>query len=182
MKQRLAIAQAMLGMPDLLLLDEPTEGLDPPQIAALRGVLRRYAAGGRCVLLSSHLLSEVEQTCTHVVVLHHGRRVVAGRVADIVGDSSSVIVDVDDMERAESVIDGLDVRSVSRHDGGLVVDLAGVARSELVRSLVTGGVGVARVAPRQRLEDAFLSYVGEHGITQPHHDITEPEPNEREDR
>ncbi len=182
MKQRLAIAQAMLGMPDLLLLDEPTEGLDPPQIAALRGVLRRYAAGGRCVLLSSHLLSEVEQTCTHVVVLHHGRRVVAGRVADIVGDSSSVIVDVDDMERAESVIDGLDVRSVSRHDGGLVVDLAGVARSELVRSLVTGGVGVARVAPRQRLEDAFLSYVGEHGITQPHRDITEPEPNEREDR
>jgi ABC-2 type transport system ATP-binding protein len=160
MKQRLAIAQAMLGMPDLLLLDEPTEGLDPPQIAALRGVLRRYAAGGRGVLVSSHLLAEVEQTCTHVVVLHHGRRVVAGRVDDITADSTSVIVDVDDVERAEEVVGDLDVRSVARHNGGLVIDLAGVARSELVRSLVAAGVGVGRVAPRQRLEDAFLSYVG----------------------
>ncbi len=80
MKQRLAIAQAMLGLPELLVLDEPTNGLDPPQIAEMREVLQRYAATGRTVVVSSHLLAEVEQTCTHVVVMHKGRLVAAGSV------------------------------------------------------------------------------------------------------
>jgi ABC-2 type transport system ATP-binding protein len=84
MKQRLAIAQAMLGKPDLLVLDEPTNGLDPPQIYAMREVLRDYAARGATVLVSSHLLAEVEQTCSHVVVMHRGRLVAAGSVAEIV--------------------------------------------------------------------------------------------------
>ncbi|MGQ0779019.1 MAG: alpha/beta fold hydrolase [Pseudonocardiales bacterium] len=83
MRQRLAIAQAMLGRPDLLVLDEPTNGLDPPQIHAMREVLREYAARGRTVLVSSHLLAEVEQTCSHVVVMHRGRLVAAGTVAEI---------------------------------------------------------------------------------------------------
>ncbi|MEV6523549.1 alpha/beta fold hydrolase [Longispora sp. NPDC051575] len=83
MKQRLAIAQAMLGMPELLVLDEPTDGLDPPQIAEMRRVLKKYAVDGRAVLVSSHLLAEVEQTCTHVVVVNQGRLVAAGPVADV---------------------------------------------------------------------------------------------------
>ncbi|WP_433464806.1 alpha/beta fold hydrolase [Spirillospora sp. CA-128828] len=85
MRQRLAIAQAMLGLPDLLVLDEPTNGLDPPQIREMREVLVRYAAAGRTVIVSSHLLAEVEQTCTHAVVMAGGRRVAAGPVAEIVG-------------------------------------------------------------------------------------------------
>ncbi len=84
MRQRLAIAQAMLGKPDLLVLDEPTNGLDPPQIHAMREVLREYAARGATVLISSHLLAEVEQTCSHVVVMHRGRLVATGSVAEIV--------------------------------------------------------------------------------------------------
>ncbi len=96
MKQRLAIAQAMLGLPELLVLDEPTDGLDPPQIAEMRRVLRRYATDGRAVLVSSHLLAEVEQTCTHVVVVHKGEVVAAGRVDEIVGDSPTVQFDVSD--------------------------------------------------------------------------------------
>jgi ABC-2 type transport system ATP-binding protein len=85
MRQRLAIAQAMLGLPDLLVLDEPMNGLDPPQIREMRDVLLGYAAAGRTVILSSHLLGEVEQTCSHVVVMNQGRRVAAGPVAEITG-------------------------------------------------------------------------------------------------
>ena len=85
MKQRIAIAQAMLGLPQLLVLDEPTDGLDPPQIAQMRQVLHDYAADGRAVLVSSHLLAEVEQTCSHVVVMSRGRVVASGPVADVIG-------------------------------------------------------------------------------------------------
>ena len=85
MRQRLAIAQAMLGLPELLVLDEPTNGLDPLQIAEMREVLRRYAETGRTVVISSHLLAEVEQTCSHVVVMHRGKLIAVGSVAEIAG-------------------------------------------------------------------------------------------------
>ena len=83
MRQRLAIAQAMLGKPELLVLDEPTNGLDPTQIKAMRSVLRDYAASGRTVIVSSHLLAEVEQTCTHVVVMHRGLLIASGTIDEI---------------------------------------------------------------------------------------------------
>jgi ABC-2 type transport system ATP-binding protein len=83
MRQRLGIAQAMLGLPDLLLLDEPTNGLDPPQIKEMRQVVQDYARDGRTVIVSSHLLSEVEQTCSHVVVMSRGRVIASGTVADL---------------------------------------------------------------------------------------------------
>ena len=90
MRQRLGIAQAMLGLPDLLLLDEPTNGLDPPQIKAMREVMQSYAATGRTVIVSSHLLSEVEQTCSYVVVMHRGRLVTTGRVHDLLAGRTGV--------------------------------------------------------------------------------------------
>ena len=162
MRQRLAIAQAMLGLPDLLVLDEPTDGLDPPQIAEMRRVLRQYATDGRAVLVSSHLLAEVEQTCTHAVVVNKGRIVASGLVDYIVGESPSVQIEVTDVAEAERVLAGMDVASVLP-DGatGLIVDMNGTARSEVVASLVRAGVGVDRVVPRRRLEDAFLALVGE---------------------
>ena len=83
MRQRLAIAQAMLGLPDLLVLDEPTNGLDPQQIKAMREVLKDYASTGRTVIVSSHLLAEVEQTCTHVVLMHRGRLLAFGPLTEI---------------------------------------------------------------------------------------------------
>jgi ABC-2 type transport system ATP-binding protein len=83
MRQRLGIAQAMLGMPDILMLDEPTNGLDPPQIKAMRDVLHKYAATGRTVIVSSHLLSEVEQTCSYVIVMHRGQLITAGNVNEL---------------------------------------------------------------------------------------------------
>ena len=74
----------MLGLPELLVLDEPTNGLDPPQIREMREVLRRYADTGRTVVVSSHLLAEVEHTCTHVVVMHRGELVAAGPLDQVV--------------------------------------------------------------------------------------------------
>ncbi|HEY2674475.1 MAG TPA: alpha/beta fold hydrolase [Rugosimonospora sp.] len=161
MKQRLAIAQAMLGLPELLVLDEPTDGLDPPQIAEMRRVLRRYATDGRAVLVSSHLLAEVEQTCTHVVVVHRGTVVADGPVDDIVGDSPSVQFDVSDSAMATEVLNRSGARSVSGEGNGtLIADLDGADRADVVAELVRAGVGVNRVVPRRRLEDAFLSLVG----------------------
>ncbi len=83
MRQRLAIAQAMLGMPDLLVLDEPTNGLDPQQIAEMRQVLKDYAKTGRTVIVSSHLLAEVQQTCSHVVLMHRGKLIAFGPMKKI---------------------------------------------------------------------------------------------------
>ena len=104
MRQRLAIAQAMLGLPDLLLMDEPTNGLDPPQIHAMREVLRRYASTGRTVLVSSHLLSEVEQTCSHVVVVHLGRTIASGTVSELVASSGEMVFTVDDQQAAARIL------------------------------------------------------------------------------
>ncbi|MEU5563842.1 alpha/beta fold hydrolase [Micromonospora musae] len=162
MKQRLAIAQAMLGLPELLVLDEPTDGLDPPQIAEMRRVLQRYATDGRAVLVSSHLLAEVEQTCTHAVVVNKGRIVASGPVEEIIGESPSVLFEVTDPDAARTVLDRLDgVRVLPGSNGQLVVDTNGTARSEVVAELVRAGIGVDRVVPRRRLEDAFLALVGE---------------------
>ena len=162
MRQRLAIAQAMLGLPELLVLDEPTDGLDPPQIAEMRRVLQRYATDGRAVLVSSHLLAEVEQTCTHAVVVNKGRIVASGPVEEIVGESPSVLFEVTDPDAARTVLDRLDgVRVLPGGEGGLVVDTNGTTRIEVVAELVRAGIGVDRVVPRRRLEDAFLALVGE---------------------
>jgi ABC-2 type transport system ATP-binding protein len=162
MRQRLAIAQAMLGLPDLLVLDEPTNGLDPPQIREMREVLARYAATGRTVVISSHLLAEVEQTCTHVVVMHQGRLVAQGPVAELVGSATSLVVDVDRPERAAQVAASLDgARDVGTTPTGISLKLVGTPRSELVRVLVADGLAVDRITPQRGLEEAFLALVGE---------------------
>jgi len=166
MRQRLAIAQAMLGQPDLLVLDEPTNGLDPPQIREIREVLQRVAGTGRTVLVSSHLLAEVEQTCTHVVVMSRGRVVASGPVAELLGGDNAVRVDVAalDRDRALRLAAGLPgVSALRSSDGGLLVDLDGTTRSDLVRSLVGAGIGVEGVATRRRLEDVFLELLGQDG-------------------
>ncbi|MEO6867994.1 MAG: alpha/beta fold hydrolase [Gaiellales bacterium] len=90
MRQRLGIAQALLGSPELVLLDEPANGLDPAQIAHLRELVRSIAADGRTVLLSSHLLGELEQVCTHVVLMIDGRVLESGTLADVVGEHADL--------------------------------------------------------------------------------------------
>jgi ABC-2 type transport system ATP-binding protein len=165
MRQRVAIAQAMLGLPDLLVLDEPTNGLDPPQIHAMREVLRSYAATGRTVIVSSHLLSEIEQTCSHVVVMAKGEKIAQGTVEEIVGTGGAVLiglVDPADADRATAVLDTLPgVELIERTGDGLIVDLDGTSRPRALEALVAAGIGVDQLTPRRHLEEAFLALVGE---------------------
>ncbi|KDN86323.1 ABC transporter [Kitasatospora cheerisanensis KCTC 2395] len=164
MRQRLAIAQAMLGLPDLLILDEPTNGLDPPQIREMREVMVRYAAAGRTVIVSSHLLAEVEQSCTHLVVMERGRLVVAGPTAEITGAGEQLLVSVEDgfaetAAVAEKLAATDGVESAQAVDGGLLVRLDGLPVSRLTAELVRLGVPVTGIGPQRRLEDAFLSLI-----------------------
>ena len=164
MRQRVAIAQAMLGLPDLLVLDEPTNGLDPPQIHAMREVLRDYAATGRTVIVSSHLLSEIEQTCSHVVVMAKGQKIAQGTVEEIVGTGGAVLVglaDDADTDKAIAVLEQLPGVTAERTDDGLVADLDGYGRAAALQALVVAGIEVDEFTPRRRLEDAFLSLVGQ---------------------
>ncbi|MFI9207489.1 CocE/NonD family hydrolase [Streptomyces sp. NPDC053253] len=163
MRQRLAIAQAMLGLPDLLILDEPTNGLDPPQIREMREVMIRYAAEGRTVIVSSHLLAEVEQSCTHLVVMDRGQLVQAGPVAEITGSGDTLLVtlagDVDDpLVEKIGALPG--VGSAARADGGLLVRLDGGDATALIGDLVRLDVPLTGVGPHRRLEDAFLTLIG----------------------
>ncbi|MFP1627054.1 alpha/beta fold hydrolase [Streptomyces sp. 5K101] len=163
MRQRLAIAQAMLGLPDLLILDEPTNGLDPPQIREMRDVMIRYAAGGRTVIVSSHLLSEVEQSCTHLVVMDRGRLVQAGPVAEITGESDTLLVTTagevpDPVVEKIAALPG--IGSAVRTDDGLLVRLDGASPTAMITELVRLDVPLTGVGPHRRLEDAFLTLIG----------------------
>ncbi|MGW1955711.1 alpha/beta fold hydrolase [Streptomyces sp. NPDC001920] len=163
MRQRLALAQAMLGLPDLLVLDEPTNGLDPAQIREMRDVLTRYAATGRSVIVSSHLLAEVEQCCTHLVVMDRGRLVASGPVAEITGDDGLLLVGTADpaseaLARKVAALPG--VASATPVEEGLLVRLGSVTAPQLVVELVRMDVAVERIGPHRRLEDAFLTLIG----------------------
>ncbi|WP_329547511.1 alpha/beta fold hydrolase [Streptomyces sp. NBC_01356] len=164
MRQRLAIAQAMLGLPDLLILDEPTNGLDPPQIREMREVMIRYAAAGRTVIVSSHLLAEVEQSCTHLVVMDRGRLIQAGPVSEIIGSGDTLLVGTGspvDEPIAEKVGALPGVASAAVAEGGLLVRLDPDGSAQrLVVELVRLEVPVESVGPHRRLEDAFLTLIG----------------------
>ncbi|MEK8071385.1 alpha/beta fold hydrolase [Rhodococcoides navarretei] len=160
MRQRLAIAQAMLGLPDLMVLDEPTNGLDPPQIRTMRDVLINYAKTGRTVLVSSHLLAEVEQTCTHVVVMNRGSVISSGTVRELTAAGGQTEIRVDDATRAQSVL------GASGHDGAVIVDdgtvtvdLTDADSAVVIRELVTAGISVRGFSQSTRLEDVFLDLV-----------------------
>ncbi|NUR82061.1 MAG: alpha/beta fold hydrolase [Dermatophilaceae bacterium] len=166
MKQRLGIAQAMLGLPELLILDEPTNGLDPPQIAAMRPILRRYAETGRTVVVSSHLLAEVEMTCTHVVVMHAGRVVTQGPVADLVDSDDTTILDLPEHVGHDVVNAG--VHALEASDGitevrvdtpTRLVVVADRGRAEVVAAAVAAGLPVVGVSSRRHLEEVFLGVI-----------------------
>ena len=161
MKQRLAIAQAMLGRPELLVLDEPTDGLDPEQIRAMRRLLVQLGEEGHTIVVSSHLLAEVEQMCTHVAVMQSGRLRAIGPVADLAGTTARVTISTDDGEAARQLLArAVDDGEVTASGDTVVIAGSEAAVADLVELLVADGIRIDAVAPRGSLEDAFLSLTG----------------------
>jgi len=160
MRARLALAQALLPNPELLILDEPGEGLDPEGIHEMRGtILRLHRELNLTILLSSHLLSEVEQICTRIAVLNKGRKVFEGTVAEIKSASGRVLLKVDDHARAVSLLreKGL-ITGVPGEGSVTLVD--GKSTGEISRLLVEAGLTVNGIwQQEQTLEDFYLNLV-----------------------
>jgi ABC-2 type transport system ATP-binding protein len=161
MRQRLAVASAILKAPELLILDEPANGLDPAGIREMRDLLRGLASAGTTVIISSHILAEIEQICDSVTIISRGRRVAEGPVAEVLAASAvqgEYRVRVAELERAVEIIteSGLPVTVAGDH---LVVgDLADP--TWITKTLAAHDLWVAELTPLADLEDAFLRLTG----------------------
>jgi ABC-type multidrug transport system ATPase subunit len=159
MKQRLALAGALLHEPELLILDEPTNGLDPAGMREVRLLLRALANEGITVLLSSHLLHEVEQICDRVAVLNHGKVVAEGAVSDLRGDHQIVRVRVHSMEEALVLLSPL-AESVSKN--GAFLEVEGLKSEVVVETLTTHGITPSEISIMGHdLEGVFLELTQE---------------------
>jgi ABC-type multidrug transport system ATPase subunit len=163
MRQRLGIAAALLQPRDLLVLDEPTNGLDPQGTREVRHLISKLGTDGVTVLVSSHLLSEVEQVCTHVGVMSIGRMVWQGSLADL-GAQQRVQVRVETAEprTAADVLRGLGLDEATVVDGAACAVLGDAQPERVAAALVSAGVGLRGfVVERPRLEDVFVGLTGE---------------------
>ena len=168
MRQRLGIAIALLGKPEVLILDEPTNGLDAAGIVEMRTMMKRLPEFGASVILSSHLLSEVEMTCDHVAIMNGGRLVVGGETSEIMyrygrTNRIRVVVVSDDHARAGVALSGAGYRFASPRYGTFDVEVPpGVTGRYLTWTLAQAGVYADEVsATRMSLEDVFLNLTGE---------------------
>ncbi len=153
MRQRLGLAHALLGRPRLLVLDEPTNGLDPQGIHEIRDLLLELHAGGTTIFLSSHLLAEIEQLATRVGVLDRGRLVIEQELATLTRPTGRTYLRTQDVDRARALLDG---QVESSGDDSLLVRVDDVAALNAL--LVQGGVRVTELAPeRHTLEDVVLA-------------------------
>ena len=174
MRQRLGVARALLADPELLILDEPTNGLDPAGIHEFRQMVREFVDDGMTVLLSSHLLDEVEKVADYVAIVDRGSVILQGSIADLyAGSEQSILVSTNDESQAMAmlVLDAV-VCAAERTESGIRVTLrpgldATAVTGEITRRLVEAGLEVRRVEPvRASLEQRFLEITTRLGVTQ----------------
>jgi ABC-type multidrug transport system ATPase subunit len=164
MRQRLGVAAALLKDPELLILDEPTNGLDPAGVADMRSLIRRLGSGDRTVLLSSHMLGEVQQVCDRVGVISRGTLIAEGAVAELRG-RGSVLVRAEPLDLARERVEKLlGTERVDVLDGTLRLDADPADAPKITRELVLAGVAVGEIREMERtLEDVFFELTGEEG-------------------
>jgi ABC-type multidrug transport system ATPase subunit len=163
MRQRLGLAAALMRQPQLLVLDEPTNGLDPQGIREIRALLAELAAGGTTVFLSSHLLGEVELICTRAAMMAQGRLVAQDTVENLLAPTGRLVIDTPDVDAAMAVL-GLRGGPVEHEGDRVRVLLNGHRPEDLNHALVHAGVRVRElVVERRSLEDAYLGLTGGSG-------------------
>jgi ABC-2 type transport system ATP-binding protein len=158
MKQRLGVAAALLKDPRLVVLDEPTNGLDPAGMADMRLLIRRLGAAGCTVLLSSHLMTEVQELCDRVGVISHGRLVAESTVTELRGEPGLRLVATPLAEAAAQARSLLGPDAVHISDNGLRLTIPPSRAAEVNTALVSAGIAVSEIRTEERsLEDAFLA-------------------------
>jgi ABC-2 type transport system ATP-binding protein len=168
MKQRLGVAAALLKDPELLILDEPTNGLDPQGMADMRALIRRLGDAGKAVLLSSHQLGEVQHVCDRVGVIFRGRLVRESTVEELRGGAGLVVVAAPEAKAVACLVDLIGRERVAAGPDGIRVDAAAEDAARIARALVLSGIDLTELRRDERsLEDAFLAmsaaYGGERG-------------------
>ena len=164
MKQRLGVAAALLKDPELLILDEPTNGLDPAGMADMRDLIRRLGSGERTVLLSSHLLGEVEQICDRVGVISKGRLIAESTVEELRGGAALLVAARPLVRARERVEQLLGAERVEVLDGTLRLDADPATAGRINRELVSANVEVTELHPIERtLEEVFLEMTDQKG-------------------
>ena len=162
MRQRLGLASALLRPRQMLILDEPTNGMDPQGTREIRHLIRELAADGTTVFLSSHLLAEIEQVCTHVAMMSLGRLITQGSLAALQDANASTLqVDTDDTQLAVDILRGVGVPA-DVVDGFVSAPLGDRRPEDLARALVVGDVGLRGFTIRRpSLEETFVALTGE---------------------
>jgi len=162
MKQRLAVAAALIKEPELMILDEPTNGLDPQGVVEMRTLIRRLGTGSRTVLLSSHLLNEVEQTCDRVAIIRKGKLIVEGRVNELRGQATLIVKATPADAARRSLVQMLGAAAVGGADGTLRLSVGPDRAADINAALVGAGIRVSELRPAERtLEEVFLELTGE---------------------
>lgn len=159
MKQRLAIAAAMIGNPRVLILDEPTNGLDPKGIAEIRKIILDIAQKGITILLASHLLDEVQKVCTHVAILDHGKMLSQGPVESVLSENPLIEMKARDMQKLRIILDQMDWVLQYKEEAGLVLMSVKehMKAEDVNRLLAEKGVYLQHLAIRKKsLENYFL--------------------------
>jgi ABC-type multidrug transport system ATPase subunit len=162
MKQRLGVAAALLKDPELLVLDEPTNGLDPKGMADMRAIIRKARGEGKTVLLSSHLLGEVEQICDRIGVILRGKLVAERTMEELRGREGGLLVRAEPLKEAERVVKNLPrIEEAKVVDEMLQLTVDPVRAAEINAGLVNAGVRVSELRPVERsLEEMFLELTG----------------------
>jgi ABC-type multidrug transport system ATPase subunit len=159
MKQRLALAACLVGDPDVLILDEPTNGLDPEGMVEMRHIIQKIAAQGKTILLASHILDEVEKICSHVAIIKKGKLLATGAIGSILQDRPTVEMGSADLEQLEQFLSHVSlIEKITRSDKFLVLELApGGNPADLNRLAFEHGIVLDHlVLKRQSLEAEFL--------------------------